>query len=63
MLDHVSFSVENENYAHSLKFYDETLQLLGYERLMSFDFDAQRVAGYGVEGRPFFWLAITHKVS
>jgi len=54
MLDHVSFSVEN--YEQSLKFYDETLKILGYERLMTFDNEEGQVAGYGFEGRPHFWM-------
>lgn len=58
MLDHVSISVKD--YDQSLKFYDETLLILGYERIMTFDTPEHRVAGYGSEGRPSFWIGIDH---
>ncbi len=35
MIDHLSFSVKN--YEESRTFYDATLKILGYERLMEFD--------------------------
>ncbi|MBS0185124.1 MAG: VOC family protein [Proteobacteria bacterium] len=54
MIDHISFSVNN--YAQSLKFYDETLKILGIERLMTFETPEQNVAGYGSHGKPFFWM-------
>lgn len=58
MLDHFSFCVKD--YDQSLKFYDETLAILGYERLMTFDAPEQKVAGYGCEGRPSFWMGVDH---
>lgn len=54
MLDHVSFSVNN--FQESLKFYDETLKTLGYERVMTFEMEDQNVAGYGSHGKPSFWI-------
>lgn len=54
MLDHVSFSVND--YKKSVKFYDETLKVLGIERLMTFETDEQNVAGYGIQGKPYFWI-------
>jgi catechol 2,3-dioxygenase-like lactoylglutathione lyase family enzyme len=54
MLDHVSFSVNN--YKQSLKFYDETLKILGIERLRTFETGDHNVAGYGFNGKPFFWI-------
>ena len=56
MLDHVSFSVNN--YQESLKFYDETLKILGIERMMTFEAEEHNVAGYGKKGaiRPCFWI-------
>lgn len=55
MLDHVSFSVND--FKQSLHFYDETLKLLGYERVMTFDVPDGQVAGYGTNGKPSFWIA------
>jgi hypothetical protein len=40
-----------------LQFYDETLKILGVERLMSFETEEQNIAGYGIEGKPYFWIA------
>jgi len=56
MIDHISFSVKN--FDESLKFYDETLNVLGAKRLMNFETDDYRVAGYGTEGRPFLWISV-----
>ena len=55
MLDHISFSVND--YIHSIKFYDETLKILGIERLMTFETKEHNVAGYGIDGKPYFWIA------
>jgi catechol 2,3-dioxygenase-like lactoylglutathione lyase family enzyme len=54
MIDHISFSVNN--FDESVKFYDETLKILGYERLMNFNDAEHKVAGYGKEGKPSFWI-------
>ncbi len=48
MLDHISFSVNN--YEESMKFYDETLCLLGYQRLMMCESEHGKVVGYGNAG-------------
>jgi catechol 2,3-dioxygenase-like lactoylglutathione lyase family enzyme len=56
MIDHISFSVNNFN--ESLNFYDQTLALLGYERLMTFDDEEHQVAGYGKNGKPSFWMGV-----
>ena len=64
MLDHFSFSVKD--FEQSRKFYDETLAILGYQRLRNFDFPEQnvRVAGYGKGGKPSFWIGkAPHEVS
>jgi len=59
MLDHTSISVKD--YDLSLKFYDETLKILGYERLMTIDIPegSVKVAGYGPAGRvrPMLWIS------
>lgn len=56
MIDHMSFPVKN--FDESLRFYDNTLALLGYKRIMTFDeLPEGKVAGYGVEGKPSFWIA------
>lgn len=56
MLDHISFSVKD--FEQSVKFYDETLKILGFERLMTFETDDHRVVGYGVNGRPSLWIGV-----
>ena len=48
MLDHISFSVDN--YEQSMQFYDKTLSLLGYERVMLFTSEKGKVVGYGSVG-------------
>ena len=60
MIDHISFSVTN--FEESLKFYDQTLAILGYERIMTFDNEDHQVAGYGKDGKPSFWLGIDRKL-
>ena len=55
MLDHFSLSVKD--YDQSLKFYDQSLAILGYERLMSFDTPDDKVAGYGKDMKPYFWIS------
>ena len=54
MIDHISFSVNN--FKQSQDFYDQTLSILGYERLMNFDTEEHQVAGYGKNGKPSFWI-------
>ncbi len=54
MLDHASISVFD--FKQSLHFYDETLKLLGYERVMTFDVPDGQIAAYGTTGRPYFWV-------
>jgi catechol 2,3-dioxygenase-like lactoylglutathione lyase family enzyme len=57
MLDHFSLSVND--YDRSLKFYDQSLQTLGYERLLSFDIPDGKFAGYGKDKKPYFWISST----
>jgi len=55
MLDHVSFAVND--YEQSLKFYDETLKVLGYTREITLNFPDSKSAGYGNGGvRPCLWI-------
>lgn len=54
MIDHLSFSVRD--FAQSMYFYDKTLPLLGYERIMTFDTEEHKVAGYGTANKPSFWI-------
>jgi len=56
MIDHLSFSVND--FEKSVQFYDSTLAILGYQRLMTFDTPHERVAGYGKDGKPHFWIGI-----
>ena len=59
MLDHFSLSVKD--YPQSLFFYDETLKILGYDRVITIDMPEHQVkcVGYGLnEGkRPYFWIS------
>ena len=57
MIDHISFAVNN--FDESVRFYDTTLACLGLERLMTFESHEHRVAGYGKDNKPFFWLGDT----
>jgi catechol 2,3-dioxygenase-like lactoylglutathione lyase family enzyme len=61
MLDHLSFSVSD--YAESVAFYDATLKILGFERVMTFETQEHQVAGYGAAGKPFFWVGKEASVS
>jgi catechol 2,3-dioxygenase-like lactoylglutathione lyase family enzyme len=51
MIDHLSLEVGD--YGRSKAFYVEALGPLGYELLMEFD---GNVAGFGVKGKPDFWV-------
>ena len=51
MIDHVSLEVADYN--RSKSFYAEALGPLGYELVMEFD---SNVGGFGVQGKPDFWL-------
>lgn len=55
MIDHTSFSVKN--YTHSLEYYDQTLEILGYKRVMTINLPEYQTAGYGSSGRPFLWIS------
>ena len=59
MIDHISFSVNN--FDESVRFYDTTLACLGLERLMTFESHEHRVAGYGKDNKPFFWIGVDAK--
>lgn len=57
MLDHSSISVLD--YEASLAFYDQTMECIGYERVMTLDIPEKRVqaAGYGISPKPTFWIS------
>lgn len=55
MIDHVSLAVKD--FAEGLKFYDATLAILGYKRLMTFDLPEVKAAGYGKDPKPSFWIS------
>ena len=55
MLDHVSISVSD--YDKSLKFYDSSLAILGYNRIITIDNEHAQCAGYGKENKPHFWIS------
>lgn len=51
MIDH--FGINCADWEKSKAFYDKVLGVLGYTRQMDF----QVAIGYGVEGKPDFWIA------
>lgn len=51
MIDHISFSVIN--FTQSMNFYDQTRELLGITRLMTFETHEHKVADYGKDDKPF----------
>jgi catechol 2,3-dioxygenase-like lactoylglutathione lyase family enzyme len=51
MLDHVGFNVSD--FDRSKAFYEQALAPLGLGVLME---PAERVAGFGEDGKPFFWI-------
>ena len=55
MLDHVSFAVND--FSEGIKFYDETLGVLGIKRVMTFEAEGRQVAGYGQAEKTFFWIS------
>jgi catechol 2,3-dioxygenase-like lactoylglutathione lyase family enzyme len=50
-IDHISLTVSD--YAAAKKFYAAALKPLGWKLLMEFG----RTAGFGVDGKPYFWIA------
>lgn len=55
VVDHTSFFVND--YKQSVKFYDETLALLGIKRILSFNNEGYEMAGYGRKcSNPSFWI-------
>ena len=57
MIDHTSIAVIN--YDESVKFYDETLLLLGYGRIFTIDIAEKNIkcAGYGENEKPSFCIS------
>lgn len=53
MLDHVTIGVSDIE--RSMAFYDRALRPLGIERLYS---DGDNFAGYGANGKAFFWTGL-----
>jgi catechol 2,3-dioxygenase-like lactoylglutathione lyase family enzyme len=54
MLDHITFGVAD--FERASAFYDLALAPLGIARIMTFDEGGVRVAGYGEDGHPYFWI-------
>jgi catechol 2,3-dioxygenase-like lactoylglutathione lyase family enzyme len=50
-IDHISLSVSD--YDAAKKFYAAALKPLGWKIMMEFG----RAAGFGVDGKPYFWIA------
>ena len=56
MIDHIGIAVSDIE--KSIAFYTKALAPLGYELLRKFDIPSGgRVAGFGVAGKPDFWIA------
>ncbi|ACE06291.1 hypothetical protein Aasi_0926 [Candidatus Amoebophilus asiaticus 5a2] len=54
MIDHITFAVNN--FSESLKFYDETMHILGIERLKIIEDEESQMAGYGQAGKCHFGI-------
>lgn len=56
MIDHVGFSVSD--FARSKAFYERALAPLGYSLVMEVTAEqtGQPAAGFGIEGKPDFWI-------
>ena len=54
MIDHISVPVKD--FEKSRDFYDKTLAVLGFERVLNFEDEKQQWAGYGRDGRPSFGI-------
>ncbi len=54
IVDHVGFRVAD--FEVSVKFYREVLATLGIEQLADMTFGRDRIAGFGRDGHPTFWL-------
>src|SRR6266536_550025 len=64
MIDHTSFVVTD--YGVSKKFYQQLLGSIGYELLAELPASVTRnvdVCGFGENGRPDFWLAVSPSVQ
>lgn len=57
MIDHISILVFNFNFEKTIKFYDETLSILGFHRTVTFETPEHRVGGYGREQKTNFWIS------
>jgi len=58
MLDHIGLSVGD--LADAKKFFSHALKPLGYEALMDFEYNGKRHVGFGVAGKPDFWIQQGH---
>lgn len=61
MLDHVSYGVRD--FTKSSAFYDATLHILGYGRIVTIDQPPYKGVGYGKDGKPSFWISIEESSS
>jgi len=60
MFDHIGIAVAD--FATSHDFYARALAALGLQKLVEFPKDdGGAVAGFGAQGKPFFWLATNDK--
>lgn len=55
MIDHTSLAVKD--FLSALKFYDETLGHLGYNRIKTLDLPEVQVASYGIPPKSSFWIS------
>jgi catechol 2,3-dioxygenase-like lactoylglutathione lyase family enzyme len=55
MLDHISISVLD--LPKSIVYYDTTLKILGYDRLVTLNTPEYEGAAYGHHGKTFFWIS------
>jgi catechol 2,3-dioxygenase-like lactoylglutathione lyase family enzyme len=61
VIDHVGWQVSD--YDRSVKFYNAALKPLGWKKLMEFNWDGGKTAGFGPPGKPYLWLSTGGKTA
>jgi catechol 2,3-dioxygenase-like lactoylglutathione lyase family enzyme len=61
MIDHLSVPVKD--FKQSRDFYDKTLAVLGFERVLNFEDETQQWAGYGTNDMPSFEICFKKNIG
>ena len=61
MIDHISVPVKS--FEKSREFYDKTLAILGYERVLNVEDTSYQWAGYGIDGMPSFEICFRKDIT